>query len=71
MKIMVDKILDSILPTLFGAGGGLAGVVVNPVCVIPVTLDEIIGTIISAIIFATVGGIIGFYVNKLLKKIDK
>ena len=68
---MVDKILDSILPTLFGAGGGLAGVVINPICAIPITLEEIIGTIISAIIFATIGGVVGWLINKGLNAICK
>jgi len=71
MKDMINKVLDSIFPTLFGAGGGLAGVVINPICVIPITIEEIVGTVVSAIIFATIGGVLGFYINKLLKKINK
>jgi len=71
MKNMINKVLDSIFPTLFGAGGGLAGVVINPIYVIPITIEEIVGTVVSAIIFATIGGVLGFYINKLLKKINK
>jgi len=77
MKDMINKVLDSIFPTLFGAGGGLAGVVINPICVIPITLDEVIGTVVSALIFATIGGFVGWAINRILnicfknKKTDK
>ena len=68
---MVDKFLDSVLPTLFGAGGGFTGAVINPICAFPITLDEIIGTVISAIIFATIGGALGWLINKGLNSICK
>ena len=71
MKNMINKVLDSIFPVLFGAGGGVFGVRVNPICVIPITIEEIVATIVSALIFATIGGVLGFYINKLLKKINK
>lgn len=61
MKNM-DKIYDVIFPTTFGASGGVLGMI---------TCGEMLQTAISAAIFAVVGGIIGFYVNQLLKKLDK
>ena len=64
MKDMINKVLDSIFPTLFGAGGGLAGVVINPICAIPITFEELVGTIISAVIFATIGGTIGWAISR-------
>ena len=71
MKDMINKVLDSIFPTLFGAGGGLAGVVINPICVIPITIEEIVGTIISAVIFATIGGVLGWAINRGLNAFFK
>ena len=70
-KIIIYKVLDSILPVLFGAVGGVFGAKTNLIVVIPITLEEIIGVIMSSIIFAIIGGITGYYVNKFLKKIDK
>jgi len=64
MKDMINKVLDSIFPVLFGAGGGVFGVRVNPICVIPITIEEIAGTIVSALIFATIGGVLGWAINR-------
>ena len=68
---MVDKFLDSVFPTLFGAGGGLTGAIVNPICAFPITFDEIIGTVISAMIFTVIGGVLGWLINKGLNSICK
>jgi len=54
--------LDFLFPTIFGASGGIIGAI---------TIGELMQTALSAAIFALIGGIIGFYVNKFLKKIDK
>ena len=58
---MISK-LDFIFPVTGGSAGGIFGVL---------TFGEMTNTAISAAIFAVVGGIIGYFVSKLLKKIDK
>lgn len=60
--MIIDKIKDALLPISGGAGGGVFGAI---------TFGEMTQTAISAAIFAIVGTVIGYYVNKLLKKIDK
>ena len=60
MKPMISK-LDFILPVTGGSTGGVLGIL---------TFGEIANTAISAAIFAIVGGIIGYFVSKLLKKLD-
>ena len=74
---MVNKVLDAIFPILFGAGGGVAGVtldplkIINPIVAIPITPEQIMATVVSAVIFSVIGGVVGYYVHKLMKKIDK
>ena len=58
---MTNK-LDFIFPVTGGSAGGVFGMI---------TFGEMANTAISAAIFAVVGGVIGFFVNKLLKKLDK
>ena len=59
---MIYKITDFVFPVTGGAAGSVLGVV---------TFSDLMATVLSAAIFAVVGGIIGYYVNKLLKKMDK
>ena len=58
---MISK-LDFIFPVTGGSAGGVLGVL---------TFGGICDMAISAAIFAIVGGVIGYFVSKLLKKIDK
>ena len=59
---MINKVFDSVLPVTGGAAASVLGVI---------TFSDLIATAMSAAIFATVGGIIGYYINKLLKKMDR
>jgi len=61
MKTMINK-LDFIFPVTGGSAGGVLGVI---------TFGDMANMAISAAIFAIVGGIIGYGVNKILKKLDK
>ena len=58
---MINK-LDFIFPVTGGSAGGVLGVL---------TFGDMANMAISAAIFAIVGGIIGYGVNKILKKLDK
>ena len=59
-KTMLSKAGESILPTIGGISGGLAG------------WFEVYGsTVWSAVIFAVVGGVLGFWVGKLMQWIYK
>ena len=58
---MINK-FDFLFPITGGAGGSIFGMI---------TFGEMANTAVSAAIFAIVGGIIGYFVNKLLKKVDK
>ena len=62
MKIMINKISDSVFPVTGGSVGGVFGML---------TFGEMANTAISAAIFAIVGGVIGYFIHKLLKKLDK
>lgn len=58
----MSKFFSYLFPVSGGAGGSLFGFI---------TFGEIAQTAISAAIFAIVGGIIGYFVNKLMKKTEK
>ena len=58
---MINK-FDFIFPVTGGSAGGVLGVL---------TFGDMGNMAISAAIFAIVGGVIGFFVNKILKKLDK
>ncbi len=53
---------DFIFPVTGGSAGGVFGMI---------TFGEMANTAISAAIFAVVGGVIGYFVHRLLKKLDK
>ena len=55
-KTMLNRTGESILPTLGGVGGGIAG-----------WFETLGPTIWSAIIFAVVGGVLGFWVGKFMQ----
>ncbi|MBA7500896.1 hypothetical protein ES704_03658 [subsurface metagenome] len=59
---MNNKFFAYLFPVGGGAGGSLFGFI---------TFGEIAQTAVSAAIFAIVGGVIGYFVSKLMKKIDK
>lgn len=59
---MNNKFFEYLFPITGGAGGSLFGFI---------TFGEIMQTAVSAAIFAIVGGVIGYFVSKLMKKIDK
>jgi len=61
MKIMINK-FDFIFPVTGGSAGSIFGIL---------TFGEMANTVISAAIFAVVGGVIGWFVSKLLKKLEK
>ena len=56
IKTIISKSGEWILPTVGGASGGLAG-----------WFDVYSTTIWSAVIFAVVGGVLGFWVGKLMQ----
>jgi len=58
----MNKFFNYFFPIGGGAGGSLFGFI---------TFGEIAQTAISAAIFAIIGGILGYFVNKLMNKIDK
>ena len=61
MKTMINK-LDFMLPVTGGSAGGVFGMI---------TFGEMANTAITAAIFAVVGGVIGYFIHKLLKTLDK
>ena len=61
MKTMINK-LDFLFPVTGGSAGGIFGMI---------TFGEMANTAITAAIFAVVGGVIGYFIHKLLKKLDK
>ena len=61
MKIMINK-LDFMFPVTGGSAGGVFGMI---------TFGEMANTAITAAIFAVVGGVIGYFIHKLLKTLDK
>ena len=59
MKTMINK-LDFIFPVTGGSAGGVFGMI---------TFGEMANTAISAAIFAVVGGIVGWIINRGLNAI--
>lgn len=59
---MNNKFFDYLFPVGGGAGGGVFGVI---------TFGTIAETAITAAVFAIVGGVIGFFVKKILDRIYK
>ena len=58
---MINK-LDFMFPVTGGSAGGVFGMI---------TFGEMANTAITAAIFAVVGGVIGYFIHKLLKNLDK
>ena len=56
LRSIITKSTDWLLPTIGGASGGIAG-----------WLETYSNTIWSAVIFAVVGGVLGFWVGKLMQ----
>jgi len=61
VKSLSDR-FDFVFPVAGGSAGGVFGIL---------TFGEIANTAISAAIFALVGGVIGYFVSKILKRWDK
>jgi len=59
---MNNKFFDYFFPVTGGAGGSVFGVI---------TFGTVTETVITAAIFAIVGGIIGFFVKKAMDRIYK
>ena len=62
MNDMTNKILDFAFPIAGGAGGSLLSVI---------TIGGLIQTAVSALVFALVGGIVGWGIKLLLDNIYK
>ena len=62
MNNMTSKILDFVFPVAGGAGGSLLSII---------TIEGLIQTAVSALIFAVVGGITGWLIKKALDSIFK